>query len=442
MLFDFIQLDMECGTALWQQIYEQVVRAVDAGGVAPGTKIPSIRELAEGLCVSRSPVENAYTRLQLDGYIASRARSGYYAADRRDFREPEVHEAERAPCDVEYDLSCGRAFADDADIAAWRRCLRAVLSRHDEITSRGDPCGEAELRAELAAYAYRARGVQCTACDIFVALGTQQLVAMLLRATRRGGRAVIESPGDERTERVMRDFGWQVRVAREGECPESAMRGAEIYVSTASRRPHEAAAQRMARRREIAECARSSGCLVVEDDRSGELCYVSRELPAIQPLARDEVVYIADFSLTLLPSVRIAYMAVPPSLAKLCEGAARAYDAAPSKVEQMALALYIRAGGLDRRIRRCRRAYARRCRLFADALRRTFGARCRWRLIEQSAAFSLATCRARELQAAAREHGVRVDAERSSVLISFASLREEDFAPALERLRIGLGNSS
>ena len=59
--------------------------------------------------------------------------------------------------------------------------LRAALKREDEITSRGDPCGEGELRAQLAAYAYRARGVKCRAEEIVTASGTQQLLSLLCR---------------------------------------------------------------------------------------------------------------------------------------------------------------------------------------------------------------------------------------------------------------------
>ena len=69
MIFDFIHIENGSDTALWRQIYEQFAAAVDGGRIAPLTRLPSIRELAAGLSVSRSPVENAYERLHLDGYI-------------------------------------------------------------------------------------------------------------------------------------------------------------------------------------------------------------------------------------------------------------------------------------------------------------------------------------------------------------------------------------
>ena len=80
MIFDFIRIENGSDTALWRQIYEQFAAAVDGGRIAPLTRLPSIRELAAGLSVSRSPVENAYERLHLDGYIVSRPKSGCFTA--------------------------------------------------------------------------------------------------------------------------------------------------------------------------------------------------------------------------------------------------------------------------------------------------------------------------------------------------------------------------
>lgn len=436
MIFDFIRIDKRGGDALWRQIYEQFAAAADSGMIAPLTRLPSIRELAEGLSVSRSPVENAYERLHLDGYLMSRPKSGYFIAPRRrgNMAAREMARAKDA-ADIRYDLSSGRIEAKSADLSAWRRCLRAALKREDEITSRGDPCGEGELRAQLAAYAYRARGVKCRAEEIVTASGTQQLLSLLCRALGGGGRAVLESPGFEQGERVLRDYGWEVSVVEESPDTAGRLSGADIFMEIGSKRPLRTLAQRTRRQGALAEWARENGRFIIEDDYNGELRYLARPIPAMQPLAPENIVYIGSFSQLLLPSVRVAYMALPPRLAESCAEAARFYDPTSSKVEQLALADYIREGYLERHLRRCRKLYLRKSRLFSEALTRTFGPSLRWRLLETSTAFALTASGAEELRLAALRMGIKIETDGGDILLSFASLPEEDIAAAVSALK-------
>lgn len=436
MIFDFIRIENGSDTALWRQIYEQFAAAVDGGRIAPLTRLPSIRELAAGLSVSRSPVENAYERLHLDGYIVSRPKSGCFTAPRRSGGGARRGVKAAGITEARYDLSSGRIDAKNTDISAWRRCLRSALKREDEITSRGDPCGEPELRRQLAAYAYRARGVKCGAGEIITASGTQQLLSLLCRALGGGGRAVLESPGFEQGERVLRDYGWEVSVVPESPETVSRLDEADIFVEIASKRPLSTLAQRTRRRGALAEWARESGRLIVEDDYNGELRYLARPLPAMQPLAPENVVYIGSFSQLLLPSVRVAYMALPARLAESCAAAAGFYDPTSSKIEQLALAEYIREGHLERHLRRCRKTYLRKSRLLSEALGSAFGAAFEWRLLETSTSFTLPLGgKAEKMRQAALMEGVKVDAGRDNILLSFAGIPEEDINGAAAALK-------
>lgn len=436
MIFDFIHIENGSDTALWRQIYEQFAAAVDGGRIAPLTRLPSIRELAAGLSVSRSPVENAYERLHLDGYIVSRPKSGCFTAPRRSGGGARRGVKAASITEARYDLSSGRIDAKNTDISAWRRCLRSALKREDEITSRGDPCGEPELRRQLAAYAYRARGVKCGAGEIITASGTQQLLSLLCRALGGGGRAVLESPGFEQGERVLRDYGWEVSVVPESPETVSRLYEADIFVEIASKRPLSTLAQRTRRRGALAEWARENGRLIVEDDYNGELRYLARPIPAMQPLAPENVVYIGSFSQLLLPSVRVAYMALPARLAESCAAAAGFYDPTSSKIEQLALAEYIREGHLERHLRRCRKTYLRKSRLLSEALGSAFGAAFEWRLLETSTSFTLPLGgNAEKMRQAALMEGVKVDAGRDNILLSFAGIPEEDINGAAAALK-------
>ncbi|HIT04114.1 MAG TPA: PLP-dependent aminotransferase family protein, partial [Candidatus Caccocola faecipullorum] len=341
MVADFIELDKNSKTPVWEQIYRALADAAESGALAAGARLPSVRELAAALSVSRSPVENAYARLIVEGRAESVPKSGCFVAR----GEPAagnlraLREAEEKP--PRFDFRSGSIDAEAADAEAWGRCVRAALKRRSEITSRGDPRGEPELRRALAAYAYRARGVRSEAENVVVASGTQQLLFLLCRALGAPGRAAVASPGFEQGERILRDCGWSVTRA---ESPEAAVcGGAELFLEISSKRPAESFARADARRKALASWARE-GRLLVEDDYNGELRWRARPMPAAQALAPENAVYIGSFSQMLLPSVRIAYMALPARIAERCAAAARLYDPTAGKAEQLALAEYIVSG--------------------------------------------------------------------------------------------------
>jgi len=72
-----INLDHQCSTALYLQIYEQLRAEILSGAYPAGAKLSPIRTLAADLSVSRNTVEAAYLQLTQEGYVASRTGSGY-----------------------------------------------------------------------------------------------------------------------------------------------------------------------------------------------------------------------------------------------------------------------------------------------------------------------------------------------------------------------------
>ena len=70
MLFDFINLKSGNG-AMYKRLYEQITAAVESGIIKTGEKLPSIREAATQLNVSRTTVENAYLKLCIEGTAES-----------------------------------------------------------------------------------------------------------------------------------------------------------------------------------------------------------------------------------------------------------------------------------------------------------------------------------------------------------------------------------
>src|SRR5258707_14605009 len=64
-----ISLDYRTKTPMYRQLYDWFRRAIIAGQMRPGQRVPSTRGLATELKVSRIPVFNAYEQLLAEGYF-------------------------------------------------------------------------------------------------------------------------------------------------------------------------------------------------------------------------------------------------------------------------------------------------------------------------------------------------------------------------------------
>jgi GntR family transcriptional regulator len=76
-----IRLDETDPRPLYQQIVDDVRRAIVAGTLAPGEVIPSVRQLSAGLRVNPTTVQQAYRELERGGLVYVRRGQGTYVAD-------------------------------------------------------------------------------------------------------------------------------------------------------------------------------------------------------------------------------------------------------------------------------------------------------------------------------------------------------------------------
>ncbi len=450
MLYNFLDIDKKSDVPLWRQLRESIARALSEGRIEVGSRLPSIRDLAGELGVSRSPVENAYVQMQIDGLIESRPKSGFFAlSPPENTGDAVLLQRNEAPLrQARYDFRGGRVDAKTADIDIWRRHLRIALNKQDEIISNGDPQGEPELREALVGYCYTARGVSASADRIVIASGTQQLLAALCRILGRSGRAVMERPGFAQAEQIFLDFGWDVHFL-DGDkddriAEELKDRAADLFADITSNRPQVPVSKLSRRRKQILEWAAQNGKYVLEDDYNGELRYVSRPVPSLQGLAPEHVIYIGSFSRLLLPSVRIAYMVLPKKLTEAAKDKSSLYDQTSSKIEQLALAEYIRERHLERHLRRSRKIYQMKSRALLSALSGEFGSDADCVLLETSLAVALSLhtdAGADELADASKRAGILIEplhtAESGfpSVLLSFSGIPPEDIGPAVHELK-------
>ena len=77
-----IRLDFGGDVPIYQQLRNQMVVAIAAGQLAPGERLPTVRDLAEELGVNMMTVSKAYQLLRQEGYITTDRRSGARVAVR------------------------------------------------------------------------------------------------------------------------------------------------------------------------------------------------------------------------------------------------------------------------------------------------------------------------------------------------------------------------
>ena len=77
----WVEVDPRSGVPIYVQIVEQVRHAVDAGGLRPGERLPTVRRLAENLAVAPNTIVKAYNELQRVGLVESRPGVGTVVAE-------------------------------------------------------------------------------------------------------------------------------------------------------------------------------------------------------------------------------------------------------------------------------------------------------------------------------------------------------------------------
>jgi GntR family transcriptional regulator / MocR family aminotransferase len=377
-----LRLDRASGEPLRSQLEAGLRDAIRAGRLAGGERLPSSRELARELGVSRGLVQECYGQLLSEGYLTSHAGSATRVA-------AGAHAAPSQPASAA--LPAPRLIADFRpavpDLASFPRgdwtwaSREACTSVATADLDYGDPRGSAALREVLASYLRRVRAADADRDRVIVCTGFAQGVILVLRALARAGvRSVaFEDPGygGTDTSEVLRAVG--ARDLRLAHVPVDdsgidvqalGASGARVAVVTPAHQSPTGVVLTAERRHALVDWARGNGALIVEDDYDSEFRYDREPIGVLQGLAPDRVFTIGTTSKALAPAVRLGWVLAPPQLADAVAEEKRIIDRGSSTLDQLALAALLESGRYDRHLRRMRTLYARRRARLIDALGR------------------------------------------------------------------------
>lgn len=205
-----IDLGRAAGTTLRARLENALRDGIRTGLLAPGTRLPASRVLCAQLGVSRGVVVDAYAQLTAEGYLQARQGAGTtVAASHGTQHAPSASTGPPGPR-VRHDLSPFVPALAAFPRGAWRAALnRALRSAPDERLRLPDAAGVPELRAALAAYLARSRGVRGGAEQVVVCNGLRQGLGLLWSAlAARGAQRVgVEEPGWRGIAQTVADAG-------------------------------------------------------------------------------------------------------------------------------------------------------------------------------------------------------------------------------------------
>src|SRR4029453_19027535 len=215
-----LAIDREAPTLLYRQIYEAFRTKIVHRELRPGQVVPSTRQLARELRVSRFPVLNAYAQLLAEGYFESRIGSGTFIApslaggSSRTGRKSAANAAMK-PRPITAHASAlpryvspywnerlgpfqvGQPDLEQFPLKTWSK-LVGRYSRNIRVNELqyGDAMGAEALRRAIAVYLRTSRAVLCEADQIMIVSGSQQALDITTRVLLDPGAQVwVEEPG-------------------------------------------------------------------------------------------------------------------------------------------------------------------------------------------------------------------------------------------------------
>ncbi len=400
----FMQLPDNSPLSLRDQICEVVSAAITSESLAFDRPLPSCRELADQLGVSRNTVFAAYNRLVDLELLVSRDRSGYFVA-------PQMAELQKAqsrdqrnakqatPCPVSfrsnnlmpvvnpldwnaypYPFIYNQIDPDLFPVDGWRECTRQALGRkqmplwaNDSVES-DSPQLVQQLRQRL----LNTRGIYADDDEILITLGSQNALYILGTIFAQSGKpTALEDPGFFGARNAFRLAGSEligVAIDDDGIIPSAIPSGCQLVFTTPSHQFPTMVTMSQARREELLEAAVTKDFLIIEDDYEAEMNYVAKSSPSMRSMDdTGRVIYVGSLSKTVSPGIRLGFIVAHRDIIREARIARGVMMRHPPTIVQEIVALFFQLGHYDSHLRNIERRYNKRWHAMNDAITKHLG---------------------------------------------------------------------
>ncbi len=401
MSLNRISITRGTGEPLYRQLRQALEHEIAVGVLDPVRPLPSSRELARELGVSRNTVNTAYQELEAEGLIEARSRRGLFINVEMldELARSQQSTTAAAPVDwtrhlqttpdsgvpniakfrdwhrYPYPFVAGQVDSSSFPRLAWTRALRESLEPPHLHYSLRDGVDEddPELLEQLCRRVLPGRGIEVEPDHVLVTLGAQQGLDLLANSLLKPGSVVgVEEPGYLDARHIFLRAGARLRpieVDGSGLVPPVDLSGVALLHLTPSHHSPTNVTLPIARRRQLLSLATAHDTLIVEDDYDSEFRYQGSPTPAMKAMPDSErVIYLGTFSKFLAPGLRLGYLVAAPELVAELRGHRRYRIRHPSGHTQRAMALLIASGQYHRTVRRRRTDLSRSWSTLRDAL--------------------------------------------------------------------------
>ena len=385
-----------------RRVYEAIRRAITEQVLPSGARLPSTRELAADLNLSRNTILAAFDQLLDEGYVSAKTGSGTFVCYKQtelSFSQTEniANNSRASNLDITGKIALskrGLATSDSPNshevqpftpteddysrfpIALWRRLLnRHWRALNPTLLDSSHDGGYLPLRQAIADYLRVSRAVNLNVDQVLITSGTQQSIDLCARLlTDHNDWAWVENPCYWAARRVLEINGLHlhpISVDNEGMAPSTEdfrIKPRLIYTTPSHQYP-KGIVMSYGRRRLLLDYAQSSGAWIIEDDYDCEFRFEGRPISSLQGMDQHgRVLYLGTFSKVMYPGIRLGYMVIPPQLVTSFKNGLYELQRPGQVMIQAALADFIEEGHFASHIRRLKQIYGERRRLLQAAL--------------------------------------------------------------------------
>ncbi len=402
-----IELDKGDGIPLHRQLRRQFTRLIADNQIPDGDFLPSTRDVARQLGISRLTVLKAFQAMQRAGMVGVRPGRGYYVTRRVEQEPLTVHPQYLVGVPANYRVHFEAMYAETVrsardmplSFAAGYPDIRLLplkqvrhLSAHWADPAHylnlvyHAPGGHPALRQELWRYLAK-RGIERgNDLDLLVTNGAQHALDVFVRAfpkvtgdvavespTYYGALAVFQVNGFNQLPVPQDSNGLSVR-ALAGLCRERKFDF--LYTNPAYNNPSGMTLP-LSRRRSLMRLAEDQDFIVLEDDTYADLGLTGAKVRSLMTFGgHGRVFRIGSFSKSFIPGLRMGYIVGPKEQIQHMSDIHGVNNMCSSTLSQVIMAEALASGFYARHVSRMRRIYNKRRRVMDEEIRSNFPAEC------------------------------------------------------------------
>lgn len=384
-----IVLEPTSHLSLQQQLRQKIIDAIHRGVLGAGRKLPSSRQLARQLEISRNTVALAYDALIAEGHLVARQRSGVFVAAEASSARIVGHRRQpaaesllptsspqtrtsggfRCPHNWQqhpYPFIDGRIDPQLMPLTEWREAIRLACSRRDALnwsTSNGE-LDDAMLLDELRTKILPERGIDAAPEEMLLTVSARHALQMLAELLIKPGMPVwLEEPVDVDFVQTLRER--KIEIGR-FDPTSTATLPEGVVIVTSARHGIESGSRTP---RTLLKAIRARHGILIEQDTPADVHEAVGAAPALcAASAGSAVIYVGSLSPAVScgvpPAITVASAAVIEQLRQL----RRRSGAVPEFIQQRAWAYFIALGHYAASLRRVRRILGERRTALRDAL--------------------------------------------------------------------------